>query len=119
MSSFLERHGKLEVFTYNKEENLLDSNLMSRLALYKSRGADIVVRRLQTIPQIKSNGQQLKFNLYLFDTESVRIELENAFSVGRIWHKEKEVIAKYQNKVAELSTKNLSEEVNLLALFDF
>lgn len=119
ISSFLERCGKLEVFTYNKEENLLDSNLMSRLALYKSRGADIVVRRLQNTPRIEYKDQQLKFNLYLFDTESVRIELENAFTVGRIWHNEKDVIAKYQKKIAELSATDLSEEVNLLTLFDF
>lgn len=117
LTTFLDNKGKVVILSYDNSGNLLDSQLMARLALYKSKGANVSVRMLKKVPLIEFEGQKLRYNMYLFDTESVRIELEHSFSIGRMWIHNQPIVTKYKKIFSRFS--EASDNIDIVKLFKF
>lgn len=119
LTVFLNNKGKVHVLSYDDSDSLLESPLMARLALCKSKGADVWVRKLRQAPLIVSDEQKLRYNMFLFDTDCVRIELEYSFSIGRMWIHNQQVAMKYKESFANFSKEPSSTEINLCDMFKF
>ncbi|MDO5765255.1 MAG: AIPR family protein [Elusimicrobiales bacterium] len=117
ITTFLEKKGRVVVLIYGNKENLLNSQLLARLALCKSNDSDVSVKILKKTPLIESEGQKRRYNMYLFDTESVRIELEHSFSIGHMWLHDREIVEKYKKSFSRLS--ETSDDIDIVGLFKF
>ena len=119
LTVFLNNRGKVSVWSYDGKDAFLKSQLMARLALCKSKGANVSVWLLKQAPLIAYEGQKLKYNMFLFDNDTVRIELENSFSTGRMWIHNQQIVKKYKDSIANLLVAPSTIVVELSELFRF
>ena len=117
LTKFLEKGGKLTIVLYGNLDNLTKSSLLSRLALLKTNSKSIVFKYLSIKPTITYNNKKLNFNLYAFDEKSIRVELQNSYSIGRVWLNSPEVVKKYLTE-ANVYIKN-GEDIDIVKKFGY
>ena len=117
LTKFLEKGGKLTIVLYGNLDNLTKSSLLSRLALLKTNRKSIVFKYLSITPTITYNNQKLNFNLYAFDEQSIRVELQRSYNIGRVWLNSPEVVKKYMTE-ANVYIKN-GEDINIVEKFGY
>lgn len=117
LTKFLEKGGKLTIVLYGNLDNLTKSSLLSRLALLKTNRKSIVFKYLSITPTITYNNQKLNFNLYAFDEQSIRVELQRSYNLGRVWLNSPEVVKKYMTE-ANVYIKN-GEDINIVEKFGY
>lgn len=111
LDAFLERGGKLRILFYNaKDDDLINSSLCARLSRLKSESKDIEIKRLSVIPRLLSDNQKLRFNMYLYDNKSTRIELQSNYTVGQLWLQNVSVAISYK----EIFEKHWSSKDNVI-----
>lgn len=77
LSDFIERDGKVRILLNDFQEKLaLDSNLYMRLAYYKSKGKDIIVKKTGAKPYQESDPDKKEVHFTVGDKKAYRIETD-------------------------------------------
>lgn len=117
ITNFLD-YGKLTLVLYGSLNELTKSSLLSRLALLKTNGKNVVFKYLSIKPTITYNNQKLNFNMYAFDGKSLRVELQRSYNTGRIWLNSPDIVNKYVKEVNVCIDKN-GEDIDIVRQFGY
>ena len=118
MSDYIERGGSLYILLNDyKEDIIFQSQLFKRLAFYKLKGRDIVVRKSADHPFIKTPDGKKKVHFAIGDKNSYRIEtdIENRTAICNMNNVLK--AGEFASFFDELFQKAEGDEINLLTLF--
>ena len=120
LNDYLDRGGKLRILFYNaKDDDLLNSSLCACLSRLKSDSKDIEIKRLSLIPRLLSDNQKQRFNMYLFDNKSARIELQSNYSVGQLWLHNASVALSYKDIFEKHWLSNDNVIIDLCGMFGY
>mgnify|MGYP000011254480 FL=1 len=117
ITNFLDK-GKLTLVLYGSLNELTKSSLLSRLALLKTNGKNVVFKYLSIKPTITYNNQKLNFNMYAFDGKSLRVELQRSYNTGRVWLNSPDIVNKYVKEVNVCIDKN-GEDIDIVRKFGY
>lgn len=117
IGQFLNRGGEIRMLMYNyKQEKIIDMPLFKRLAAMADDN-NIEIRLLQHTPQISYNGQNMSYNLYSFDENNIRLELQDNFHIGKIWLYNPEEHLVFQSIFDKVWKENSIEKLDLKSIF--
>lgn len=102
ISDFIERDGKVRIIlnNCNDVEAIKSSNLFRRLAYYIMNGKDIIIKRTNVQPYLKSDANQNPIHFSVGDSNAYRVETD------------------IENRVAECSMNNPAQAEKFIQYFD-
>lgn len=116
---FLNKGGSLSLLIYNYDETRIKSSpLFQMLAYMQSVSKRVVIKRTEDRSTLKVSGERMIFNLFLFDSKSERLELQDAFTNGRLWLNQPHTVSNYQEFYNKNFDSENATEVSLTELFN-
>ena len=120
LSDFIERDGKVRILLNGYEEECAKvSDLYRRMAYYKSKGKDIVVKTTTAKPYFASDTEQNEIHFTIGDKKSYRIETDIDKRTAECSMNNPDTAQMSADFFDSMFADEATREVNLLKLFGY
>jgi hypothetical protein len=120
LSDFIERGGKVRIMLNDYNEDLAkDSNLYMRLAYYKSKGSDIIIKKTTAKPYLESDPDQKEVHFTVGDNKAYRMETDIKQRAAQCSMNRPETAAMAAEFFDGLFNGSESTEIDILSMFGY
>ena len=120
LSDFVERNGHVRILLNGYNDGCAkESDLYRRLAYYKSKGKDIIVKTTTEKPYFSNDKAQNEIHFTIGDSSSYRIETDIEKQTAKCSMNRPETAKNFADFFDKMFGKNITKEVDLLKLFNY